>query len=76
MEESSTISNLPNTLVLRSLQARIASAIDQYEGAANNPLAVGLAATEITKAATELLLEAEDPLKRLFVISHQVRKSI
>jgi hypothetical protein len=63
-----------NISELRSLQAKISSAIDQYERVQDNRAALELANGEIAKAASELLSETEDPLKRIFLISHQVRE--
>jgi hypothetical protein len=59
---------------LRSIVEKMSSAIDSYEKAQDNPAGAEIARADIVKAAEEMLLDIQDPLKRLFLISHQVRK--
>ena len=57
---------------LRLLAGAISSAINSYENAKGGTLDTELTRIKIVDAANELLFETDDPLQRLFVISHQV----
>jgi hypothetical protein len=73
MSELRAVTSPYDVKALRSLVGKISSAIDLYEKVENNPAEAEIAVSQIAKSADELHLETEDPLKRLFVISHQVR---
>jgi len=64
----------PSITSLRALAAKVSSAIDLYEAANQRVPEAELARAEIARAANELLLSTQDPLQRLFIISHQVTK--
>jgi hypothetical protein len=72
MTDLQALTGIHNIASLRLMVEKISSAIDTYETVEHNPANSGSALAKLSDAAEELLMEVQHPLKRLFLISHQV----